>query len=96
MDASCGYVIEHLIYHLVEAERNADAQRYLINLRWLQKKLLEVTSIFALISDFNLFLERWPVQQEIAVFARFVKRNAHILQKNSALMFQQAINEPDN
>jgi len=95
MDASLEYVFDHLIDHLVEAERNADAQRYLQNLRWLQKKL-EATNVVALITDFSMFLKKWPQQENVATFERFVKSQAHILQRNPALMFQQAINEPDD
>ena len=95
MDDYLGYVFEHLIDHLVDAERNVDAQRYLQNLLWLEKKL-EATNVFALNADFNLFLERWPRVEGVAVFARFIKRQAHVLQHNPALMFQQAINEPND
>jgi hypothetical protein len=76
-----------LIYHLVEADRKADAQAYLQNLCWLQKKV-ETKSVFSLTADFSTFQERWARQEEIAVFGNLVKRQAYIIKENLALMFK--------
>jgi len=72
-----GYFFQHLPYHLLEAEREADLRDLLLNIKWLQAKL-QATDSYELIMDYSLLKSK----DDLLLIQEAIRLSAHILARD--------------
>ena len=68
------YIWNNLAYHLIEAGRNEELHKLLLDFNWLQAKL-EVTDITSLVSDYN----HLPDDPVLKLVHRALRLSSHVL-----------------
>jgi hypothetical protein len=72
-----GYFFEHLAYHLVEAGREEELQRLLLDFDWLQAKLA-ATDVNSLIADYDFL----PEESDLRFVQDAIRMSAHVLARD--------------
>ncbi|SIT58603.1 hypothetical protein BQ8794_50705 [Mesorhizobium prunaredense] len=92
------YELSHLSHHLCALEAWAPLERLLTDLLFLSAKT-EAGMVDGLLQDYEITRlalgSRWHEDQPIAVFDRFVSREAHFLRTAPETLYQQAANTSD-
>jgi hypothetical protein len=71
-----GYFFEHLVYHLMNARREAEAKRLMLTFAWLRARM-SATDVNGLLSDYSAVLA--TSQDSLQVTAEAIRLSSHVL-----------------
>lgn len=79
-----GYFFEKIGYHFVNSGFQQEFRELLLDFQWLQTKL-EATNVYALIADFNHFLD----DAELSIIKKALELSAHVLTQEPKQLWTQ-------